>query len=71
VQIYDSATSRQSGAPGAVLALADDSFQVAAQDGSIVVRRVRPKGGKKMDAGVFARQAGLHEGARLGTRAET
>jgi hypothetical protein len=31
-----------------------------------VVKRVRPQGGKKMDAGAFAKEAGLTEGARLG-----
>jgi methionyl-tRNA formyltransferase len=66
VQIYDSAPSQQSGAPGTVLAVADDSFQVAARDGSIVVKRVRPKGGKKVDAGEFARAAGLRAGKRAG-----
>jgi methionyl-tRNA formyltransferase len=66
VQIYDSAPSQQSAAPGTVMAVADDSFQVAAQDGSIVVKRVRPKGGKKIDAGAFAREIGLGQGTRLG-----
>jgi methionyl-tRNA formyltransferase len=66
VQIYDSAPSQQSGTPGTVIAVADDSFQVAAQDGSIVVKRVRPKGGKKIDAGAFAREIGLGQGTRLG-----
>jgi methionyl-tRNA formyltransferase len=66
VQIYDSAPSQQSAAPGTVMAVADDSFQVAAQNGSIVVKRVRPKGGKKIDAGPFAREIGLGKGARLG-----
>jgi methionyl-tRNA formyltransferase len=49
-----------------VLRVAADSFQVGAQGGSIVVKRVRPQGGKKMDAGAFAKEAGLREGARLG-----
>ena len=66
VQIYDSAPSQQAGAPGTVLAVAGDSLQVAAQDGSIVIKRVRPKGGKKMDAGEFARGSGLSAGKRVG-----
>jgi methionyl-tRNA formyltransferase len=66
VQIYYSARGRQSGAPGSVVTVAEGSFEVATADGSIVVRRVRPKGGKKMDAGEFARAIGLAEGARLG-----
>jgi len=67
VQIYDSAPSQQAGAPGTVLAVTEDSFQVGAQGGSIVVRRVRPQGGKKMDAGAFAREMGLGAGQRVGT----
>ena len=66
VQIYDSARGRRSGAPGSVVAVGESSFEVATSDGSIVVRRVRPKGGKKIDAGEFAREVGLAEGAPLG-----
>ncbi len=66
VQIYDSAPGLGLGEPGTVLSVADDSFEVAAQGGSIRVMRVRPQGGKKMDAGEFARAAGLSAGKRLG-----
>jgi methionyl-tRNA formyltransferase len=66
VQIYDSLPGDRSGSPGSVLALTDQGFEVAAAGGSIVVKRVRPKGGKKMDAGAFAKEAGLQKGARLG-----
>jgi methionyl-tRNA formyltransferase len=69
VQIYDAARGRQSGAPGSVVAVGNGSFEVAAADGSIVVKRVRPKGGKKMEAGEFARQIGLGKGAKLGAQA--
>ena len=34
--------------------------------GSIVVKRVRAKGGKKVDAGEFAREVGLRAGKRVG-----
>ena len=47
------------GSTGTVLAVADDTFEVGAQGGSIVVKRVRPQGGKKMAAGPFAKEAGL------------
>ena len=66
VQIYDSAPGQGSGQPGTVLAVADDGFEVAAERGSIMVKRVRPQGGKKMDAGAFAREAGLSAGQRVG-----
>jgi methionyl-tRNA formyltransferase len=67
VQIYDSTRGERSGAPGSVLAVTDQGFEVAAADGSIFVKRVRPKGGKKMDAGAFAKEAGLEAGTGLGT----
>jgi methionyl-tRNA formyltransferase len=66
VQIYDAAIGQGSGAPGSVLEVAEHGVEVAAAAGSIVAKRVRPKGGKKMDAGAFAKEAGLKEGARLG-----
>jgi methionyl-tRNA formyltransferase len=66
VQIYDSTRGERSGAPGSVLAVTDQGFEVAAADGSILVKRVRPKGGKKMDAGAFAKEAGLEAGTGLG-----
>jgi methionyl-tRNA formyltransferase len=66
VQIYDSAIGDRSGASGSVLAVTDHVVEVAASDGSILVKRVRPKGGKKMDAGAFAKEAGLQQGTRLG-----
>jgi methionyl-tRNA formyltransferase len=66
VQVYESTRGRRSGAPGSVVAVGGGSFEVAAADGSVVVRRVRPKGGKKMEAGEFAREIKLAEGAQLG-----
>jgi methionyl-tRNA formyltransferase len=66
VQIYDSAMGDRSGAPASIVAVSDNSFEVAAAGGSIVVQRVRPKGGKKMDAGEFAREVGLRAGKRVG-----
>jgi methionyl-tRNA formyltransferase len=66
VQIYDSVPGDRSGPLGSVLAVTDQGFEVATADGSIFVKRVRPKGGKKMDAGAFARGAGLKGGTRLG-----
>jgi methionyl-tRNA formyltransferase len=66
VQIYDSAVGDGSGAPGSILAVTEHGFEVAAADGSIVVKRVRPKGGKKTDAGDFAKETALQQGVRLG-----
>jgi methionyl-tRNA formyltransferase len=66
MQIYDSALGRQSGPPGSVLSVGDGGVEVATSDGSILVKRLRPKGGKKMDAGEHAREIGLSAGTRLG-----
>jgi methionyl-tRNA formyltransferase len=66
VQIYDSAIGRKSGRPGTVLSVEDAGVEVATSDGSIVVKRVRPKGGKKMIAGEHAKEIGLSTGTQLG-----
>jgi methionyl-tRNA formyltransferase len=68
VQIYDSAPGLGLGTAGTVLSVADDSFEVAAQGGSVRIMRVRPQAGKKMDAGEFARAAGVSAGKQLGVR---
>ena len=65
VQIYDSAPGLGLGTRHGAL-VADDSFEVAAEGGLIRIMRVRPQGGKKMDAGEFARAAGVSAGKRLG-----
>jgi methionyl-tRNA formyltransferase len=66
VQVYDSAIGRKSGRPGSVLSVEDGGVEVATSDGSIVVKRLRPKGGKKMSAGEHAKEIGLSAGAVLG-----
>ena len=65
-QIYDATPGDRTGAAGSNLAVTEHGFEVAAADGSIVVKRVRPKGAKKMEAGEFAKESGLQEGTRLG-----
>jgi methionyl-tRNA formyltransferase len=66
VQIYESAIGRKSGRAGSVLSVEDEGVAVAPSDGSIVVRRLRPKGGKKLSAGEHAREIGLSTGTLLG-----
>ena len=67
VQIYESAIGATSGAPGTrARGRGRRASRSPPPDGSIVVKRVRPKGGKKMDAGEFAKETGLRQGARLG-----
>ena len=40
-------------------------MRVATADGQILIKRVRPDGGKKVPAAEWAAQAGLAAGARL------
>src|SRR5690606_26006298 len=66
VQIYDSARAAGEGAPGEILEVAPSGIRVAARDGAITIKRVRPKGGQKIAAAEWAAQAGLRAGDRLG-----
>src|SRR5690606_19664061 len=66
VQIYDSTRSSGDGAPGQILEVAESGVRIAAGDGAITVKRVRPKGGQKIAAAEWAGQAGLRAGDRLG-----
>jgi len=54
------------GRPGEVIAVDDAGLTVAATGGQIQVTRVRPEGGQKLNAGAFAKSAGLRPGVRLG-----
>lgn len=45
------------GKPGEVVEVTAQSFFIACQGGEIEILRVKPEGGKKMDAGEFARQS--------------
>ena len=47
------------GKPGEVAEVTDTSLFINAQGGSIEVLRLKPEGGKKMEAGAFARERGL------------
>jgi methionyl-tRNA formyltransferase len=68
VQLYDARklVGAAADTPGAVTAVGDASFTVAAAGGQVDVTRVRPEGGQKISAGAFAKSVGLHPGARLG-----
>jgi methionyl-tRNA formyltransferase len=66
VQIYDSVLSAGDGAPGQIIEVAEAGLRVAASDGAITIKRVRPSGGKKIASAEWAAQAGLRAGDRLG-----
>ena len=67
VAIFDCARvdEAKSVQPGEVTRIGDDGVQVATADGQLLVKRVRPGGGKKVVAAEWAREAGLGEGTRL------
>ncbi|MGH7335889.1 MAG: methionyl-tRNA formyltransferase [Candidatus Rokuibacteriota bacterium] len=53
--------------PGEVTVVDDEGLTIAAPGGQIQVTRIRPDGGQKINAGAFAKSAGLRPGARLGS----
>jgi len=52
--------------PGTVLKIDSQSFQVAVKGGKLVVGKVRPQTGGKMEAATFASESGLEVGDRFG-----
>ena len=68
VQLFDAKklVGAAAGQPGAVTAVDEAGFTVAAAGGQIQVCRVRPAGGQKISAGAFARDVGLRPGVQLG-----
>ena len=66
VQIYDSRRVDGGGEPGTVIEVNDDNMVVQAGAGRLVVKRVRPTGGGKMNAGEWAAAQGITSGTRLG-----
>ena len=67
IAIFDSVKvgEARSVQPGQITRVGDDGVQVATADGQILVKRVRPEGGKKVAAAQWAGEAGLGEGSRL------
>ena len=67
VAVFDSARipEARSVQPGQVTCVGEEGVQVATADGQILVKRVRPEGGKKAPAADWAREAGLAAGARF------
>ena len=68
VQLFDAKklVGTAAGQPGEVTAIDEAGFTVAAAGGQLQVSRVRPEGGQKISAAVFARSAELRPGAQLG-----
>ncbi len=68
VQLFDAKklVGAAAGQPGEVTAIDEAGLTVAAAGGQLQVSRVRPEGGQKISAAVFATSAGLRPGAQLG-----
>lgn len=68
VKLFDAVKLSEAvkGAPGAVVAVTDQGFAVAAQGGAILVKRVQPEGSGKIAATEFVKSSGLQVGDKLG-----
>jgi methionyl-tRNA formyltransferase len=68
VQVYDAElVADGSGSPGEVIAVSNDGITVAAASGAIKIKRVKPKGGKKIAASEYASDKELKQADRLGS----
>ncbi|MEM9370994.1 MAG: methionyl-tRNA formyltransferase [Pseudomonadota bacterium] len=66
IQIFDARRSEAEGTPGEVVSVSEDGVTIAAQGGSILVKRVRPAGEGKIPATEWAQNAGITAGTKLG-----
>jgi methionyl-tRNA formyltransferase len=68
VKIFDSEKRNVSGlqAPGTITQISEDGLLVAANGGSILVKRLQPAGSAKMKAAEFVASAGVQVGDTLG-----
>ena len=67
VQIYDSRPAEGDGTPGEVVSISESGVSIQALGGRIVAKRVRPRGGGKVPAAVWAEESGLAKGDKFGT----
>ena len=66
IQVYDARRTDGDGSPGEVVSVSEDGVTVQAGGGRILVKRVRPQGGGKVQAAEWAAEAGLEPGHKLG-----
>lgn len=66
VQIYDCRPAEGDGNPGEVVDVSKDGVTVQAAGGRILIKRVRPAGGAKIDAAGWAGGSGVAPGTMLG-----
>jgi methionyl-tRNA formyltransferase len=66
VQIFDARRRDGTGEPGTVVGVSEEGVLVQAKGGRVLVQRVRAKGGEKIPAAQWAKEAGVKVGTRLG-----
>jgi methionyl-tRNA formyltransferase len=69
LKIYDAALLKglsSQAKPGEITSIGEDGFVIAADGGAVLVKRVRTKGGAKVKAAEFAKEASLEAGDLLG-----
>jgi methionyl-tRNA formyltransferase len=66
VQIFDARRRDGAGEPGTVVGVSEEGVLVQAKGGRVLVQRVRAKGGEKIPAAQWAKEAGVKVGTRLG-----
>ena len=64
--IFDSKLVEISGTPGKVVEATDAGILVAADNGGILIERVRPEGSGKIPVAEFISESGIAKGAALG-----
>ena len=67
VQIYDCSAVESYGRTGKVSTITEGGVVVTAGMGGVLIRKVRPAGGKKMSAVDFVAERGIFVGTKLGT----
>ncbi len=65
IQIYDVRRADGDGMPGEIVMVSDDDITVQCNGGRILIKRLRPQGGKKQSAGEWAHAAKLTHGAKF------
>jgi len=66
-KFFDAVKVKQSGDPGSVTSIDDQSFTVATSDGAISIRSAQPPGQKKLKSGEFIEAMNLEVGSRFGS----
>ena len=69
IQFFDASrlTDTHESTPGTIIAISEDGLRIAVDGGTLLVRRVKPSGGKKKDAFDWSKDNAIEVGQRFGT----